>query len=396
MTSDMPEGWRSAKLKDLVILHRDTVDPALMDDPYVDHYSIPAFDAGRSDRVVPGTIKSNKLTVPDSAILVSRLNPRIPRVWEPRLGEGIPALCSTEFAVLTARDGTDKRFLKYLALSQQVMGRMQELATGTSGSHQRVKPNDLLAIDTHVPPLREQQAIAEMLGALDDRIESNRKTSQDLDDICRTQYDQLSASAVEWSPIVELMEFNPPIRLARGSTYPFVEMAAVAPWDPVPSLGSKSYTGSGARFEVGDTLMARITPSLEHGKTAFIAALPEATAGFGSTEFITARAKSGFGAASVFYLLRTDRVRGHAIANMSGSSGRQRVPVDCFDHFNVPSAPAGVLLRFESLASGCLLRMTQLRRESETIERMRETLLPRLLSGELRIQVVERLVEDLV
>lgn len=125
---------------------KTSVDPATIDGD-VDHFSIPAFDAARLPVREPGTtIKSNKLIVPDRAVLVSRLNPRIPRVWFARTTQGVPAVCSTEFLVLRPKAELAEGEL-YAACSQPaVLADMARRAGGTSGSHQRIKPADALSV----------------------------------------------------------------------------------------------------------------------------------------------------------------------------------------------------------------------------------------------------------
>lgn len=136
---------------------KTSVDPATIDGD-VDHFSIPAFDAARLPVREPGTaIKSNKLSVPDRTVLVSRLNPRIPRVWFARTTEGVPAVCSTEFLVLRPKGDLTEGEL-YAACSQPaVLADMARRAGGTSGSHQRIKPADALSVPVPDPksgPLR--------------------------------------------------------------------------------------------------------------------------------------------------------------------------------------------------------------------------------------------------
>lgn len=89
--------------------------------------------------------------------------------------------------------------------------------------------------------------------------------------------------------------------------------------------GSALYLG-GAKFCNGDTLMARITPCLENGKTAFVDVLKDGEVAFGSTEFIVMRAKKGISDPQfVYYLAISPTFRDVAIKSMVGSSGRQRV-----------------------------------------------------------------------
>src|SRR5215211_4444553 len=94
-------------------------------------------------------------------------------------------------------------------------------------------------------------------------------------------------------------------------------------------------TSSGARFENGDTLFARITPCLENGKTAFVQGLEPGEVGSGSTEFIVLRGRH-VPPEFVYALARSSAFRDHAIKSMSGATGRQRVRETCFDDYFVP------------------------------------------------------------
>ena len=144
----------------------------------------------------------------------------------------------------------------------------------------------------------------------------------------------------EWSeaPFSEAVLVNPPARLERGTTYPFVDMAAVnRDSRSVYPSEERVFKGSGSRFQSGDTLMARITPCLENGKIARYQALEAKQEAHGSTEFIVIRGRphvtdNDF----AYYLTQWEEVRNYAIGQMTGTSGRQRVPVDSLDHLNVP------------------------------------------------------------
>ena len=86
-----------------------------------------------------------------------------------------------------------------------------------------------------------------------------------------------------------------------------------------------SYTG-GSKFRNGDTLMARITPCLENGKTAYVSMLDEDEVGFGSTEYIVFRNIEGITDNKfVYYFVTSPWFRDIAVKSMVGSSGRQRV-----------------------------------------------------------------------
>jgi type I restriction enzyme S subunit len=113
-------------------------------------------------------------------------------------------------------------------------------------------------------------------------------------------------------------------------------MKAVEPWYPfTPPSERRVYKGGGARFEDGDALLARITPCLENGKTTRYVGQPGAKA-HGSTEFIVIRGRQLTTiTAFAYHFLRTPAFRSYAISQMTGSTGRQRLPVDALEKFNV-------------------------------------------------------------
>jgi type I restriction enzyme S subunit len=158
-------------LGDVAELNRLSVVPASQpNEPFV-HFSLPAFDDGKAAQIELGaTIGSNKFRVPPNAVLVSKLNPRIPRIWAP---QGVPenACASTEWLVLTPREGTEREFLFVLCSSPGYCQQMELSAIGTTGSHQRISPNTALNIRVAVPvDQREQTAIATVLSDVDAEI----------------------------------------------------------------------------------------------------------------------------------------------------------------------------------------------------------------------------------
>lgn len=95
---------------------------------------------------------SNKIRLTGRSILVSRLNPRTDRTWWAEARAHVPALASTEFAVLTASNDLELAGLWLAVRDQYFRDELRRRVTGTSGSHQRVRPDDLLTIE--VPDVR--------------------------------------------------------------------------------------------------------------------------------------------------------------------------------------------------------------------------------------------------
>lgn len=132
----------------------------------------------------------------------------------------------------------------------------------------------------------------------------------------------------EWRKVIasEFIEFNPKESIKKGVIAPKISMDVLAPFTRKISSYSEEPFNGGTKFRNGDTIMARITPCLENGKTSMVDILPENTVGFGSTEYIVFRARPGISDAKfVYYLACSNMVRDIAIKSMVGSSGRQRV-----------------------------------------------------------------------
>ena len=136
----------------------------------------------------------------------------------------------------------------------------------------------------------------------------------------------------------DAFEVDPKVRIAKNTEVPFVEMADIEPWNRTAhAKGRKRFSG-GSKFLDGDVLVARITPSLENGKTSIFKAdqLDKNTPAGGPTEFIIVRGIPGKSISEfAYYLLRTADLRAHLIANMNGSSGRQRVQADALRNYVV-------------------------------------------------------------
>ena len=139
----------------------------------------------------------------------------------------------------------------------------------------------------------------------------------------------------------EAFHLNPKVSLSKGTVAPFVDMATLRPFTrDVRATVKKTYSG-GTKFLNGDVLMARITPSLENGKTSIYRAAPGFTGpAFGSTEFIVIRGREGVSdSLFAYYIFTSDKVREYAISSMNGSSGRQRVQPDSLATFQFDLPP---------------------------------------------------------
>ena len=152
---EIPVGWEVGKISDIAVLNRESINPSDYPNEVFDHYSIPAFDEGHMPKAeIGGQIKSNKFKVQLEAVLISKLNPRFLRIWLPFDNGSCRPVCSTEFLVVTPKEKMGREYLYSLFSSDSFQAIFSTLVTGTSGSHQRVKPEDLMAINTVIPPVK--------------------------------------------------------------------------------------------------------------------------------------------------------------------------------------------------------------------------------------------------
>jgi len=148
------EEWEMLKVKDIAIHKKDSVNPSK--NPFVEykHFSLPAIDSGKRPQIELGSnIHSNKYLVHENSILVSKLNPRIPRIWLNLNNVDDKCICSTEFQVIKPKETEYLGFLFCLLKSDDAVSELEMSASGTSGSHQRVRPEDILNLCFNTPSI---------------------------------------------------------------------------------------------------------------------------------------------------------------------------------------------------------------------------------------------------
>ncbi|MDT4812499.1 Type I restriction modification DNA specificity domain protein [compost metagenome] len=140
---EIPEGWNATPLSKITPVSNQSVNPADYPDKVFRHFSIPVYDATKTFGLEAGeTIGSNKFTVKDNDILVSKLNPWFSRVIYAMEEEDL--ICSTEFVVWRTPNSNIKNFLYMVATSPQFIAHCTQSATGTSNSHKRVNPGVMM------------------------------------------------------------------------------------------------------------------------------------------------------------------------------------------------------------------------------------------------------------
>ena len=319
------------------------------------------------------------------------------------------------------RERADPRFVLYTWLSPAFREVIRQ-RTVPGSTVDRIPIMGLPDFPVRIPPLDEQRSIAHILGTLDDKIELNRRMSNTLEAMARALFkswfvdfepvrakaegrdpglpreiaDLLPARLVdsklgeipegwECQALPEAIDVNPARQLRKGQIAPYLDMANM------PTAGHRASSvvarpyGSGTRYSNGDTLLARITPCLENGKTAFVDFLQDGETGWGSTEYIVLRPRPPLPAEFGYYLARDEGFRNHVILNMTGTSGRQRAPASALARYFIAAPPSGVGAAFGDLARSAMAKIRAYDEEMRTLASLRDALLPKLISGELRV-----------
>ena len=191
---EIPEGWTVFRLDQLAFHHTKSTSPYRFPDLEYEHFSIPAYDAAQHPTIEKGgAIRSNKTLVQENAVLLSKLNPRIARVWVPDDASDRPQICSTEFLVFTPRSPANRSLLFALFMDQRFRALLKSLVTGTSKSHQRVPPKALKAQEVLAGSPKVFAVFGEAIGDMLSRTLRNRSEAATLAALRDTLLPQLIA-----------------------------------------------------------------------------------------------------------------------------------------------------------------------------------------------------------
>lgn len=327
------------------------------------------------------------------------------------------------------------RFFGYQIASQQTQNWLVQHSTGSTMAS--LNQGIIERIPVWLPDRKFQDRIADILGTLDDKIELNRRINETLEAMARrlfrswfVDFDPIHAKAAVrrehpklsnadlsrhalpniapeiaelfpdeledstlgpipkgWKTgfVPDAIDINPTRSLPKGTFVRWLEMSNMPTRSARALAWEKRAFSSGTKFINGDTLVARITPCLENGKTAFVDFLNDGEVGAGSTEYIVLRPKPLLPPCFAYLLARTESFRQHLIANMTGTSGRQRAPANCLNSFQVTTPPPAIAEHFAQTVTALFAQMKTNDEQSVTLTCLRDKLLPRLLSGELQV-----------
>jgi type I restriction enzyme S subunit len=284
----------------------------------------------------------------------------------------VPSLLVQRVACLRALPMVDQRFLAYLIGSPAFTAHVLGVQTGTAVPH--ISGRQIRDFEFALPPLRDQRAVGELLGALDDKIAANGAMARIASDLADARYAQLVANAVGVSPVGDLIE------LKYGKALP----AAARLAGKYPVFGSGGLAGfHDARLVDG--------PGVIVGRKGTVGAVYWSERGFfpiDTTFYVSVRSE-GLPMEFAFCMLRHLGLEG--MNSDSAVPGLSRPDVLALA-VRVPGPQS--LQRFHADVRPLFLLREGLIDESAALARLRDTLLPGLMTGEIRVRDAELAIED--
>ncbi|RRW51579.1 restriction endonuclease subunit S [Stutzerimonas stutzeri] len=301
----------------------------------------------------------------------------------------------------------DPKVANYKWLFYALLENRRALVSLAHGAaQQNISQEIIRGFEIEVPGLQEQEKIAAILSVYDDLIENNTRRIEIFEEMARRLYEEwfvqfrfpgyegvkfkeseLGLIPEGWEVVAleRAVEINPKTKVERDGEKVFVPMGALSETGMVISDWEVKSGNSGAKFQNGDTLVARISPCLENGKTGFVDFLPSSQlTACGSTEFIVLRSRS-LCPEMVYCLSRSDRFREVAMKSMSGATGRQRVRVESLVGYPIAQPESELVAKYHAFAQPCFKEIRVLANKNANLRAQRDLLLPKLISGEIDV-----------
>ena len=303
----------------------------------------------------------------------------------------IDYIASTKLMVIRAKkDVVSPKYLYYFLKNSSTVAELQLLAETRSGTFPQITFSEVANLTIPVPSLAVQEVIVQTMQCLEDKITCNEQINDNLQQQAFSVFDNLIANAENNDYTLSDYAFlNPKRTLAKNQVARSIDMSQLSTSGAFPSGWEMKPFNGGMRFTNGDTLLARITPCLENGKTAFIDFLDDGEVAFGSTEYIVLAPKNDTPPEMLYCLARYPAFVDYAVKNMNGSSGRQRVSAETVGQYRLPLFDKHSLVLFKEVVSPMFLKMRYNSLENMRLAELRDALLPKLMSGEIDVSAVQ-------
>ena len=394
--------WRKVTLGDCAVLVRDSVAPSTCPDlPYIGLEHI-----GQGTLALDGIGKARDVTSTKTAfragdILFGKLRPYFRKVVRP----WFDGICSTDIWVLRPRQAVDAGYLFYLLASADFVRFANKGAQGTRMP--RAKWEQASRFSAELPPMAEQQAVANVLACLDEKIELDRRIAATLEATVHALFKSLLVNAESSWPVKRLAEVS---SSTRGRSYRSEELVVSSETAMVTLKsfkrgggyrpdGLKPFRGPYKDEQVvrsGDVVVActDVTQDAEVvGRSAVVQASRRFDTLVASLDLLILRPRGDVVSSAFLYgLTNSQGFVSHAKSHATGTTVLHMAS-GAVPSFEFPCPPWEHMAAFDRVAEPALNQHGSVLQEADRLAELRDILLPKLISGEIRIPDAEKIVE---
>jgi len=376
LSNKIPKGWEKVQLEEVAKIKINSINPQKLGSEKFLLFSYPAYDRNKTPELTEGkNIKSNKLLLEEKCILFPKLNPSTPRIWYiKKFDEGYRRVSSTEFFPITPySNNVNFNYLYYYLKTPSFYNLVAQWTTGTSGSHQRISKKSLLTAEILLPPLPEQRAIASVLSSLDDKIDLLHRQNKTLEAMAETLFRKwfIEDAKEDWE---------------EGKLGDFI----------TPKKG-KNLTKAQAKGGIYPVIAGGIAPSCYHNEAntkapVITISASGANAGYVQLHHIPVwSSDSSYIDYTVtpfvyFYYLFLKINQDKIYDKQEGSAQPHIYPSHLMD-LDILDYPEILVRDFENVCLELFKKVKNNQQQIRTLEKLRDTLLPKLMSGEVRVRV---------
>ena len=397
--------WKKMKISDLADISKKSINPQNSNQILFANFSLPAFDDNKSPELVSGAeILSSKFLIEKQMILFNKLNIRFKRIWFiNELMENYVNVCSTEFIPLKAKK-SDSIFLFYLLQQDNLTMKLIGSGSGTSNSHQRISPDDLMNLEVYCPAEeKEQQSIGRVFKNLDDKIENCNKIIANLN----AQIEAIFKNwFIDFAPFADnLSEEGIPTGWRNSNVFDESGEVSERNKDDIESpvlsvvkdgefvlsedrFTKQVYSKKQTKYKIVSRNQIGFNPA--RANIGSIAMLTDFDIGLVSPIYIVFKLKNSILPTYFYYYMKRPVFLQNIQAQAIGTT-RQNLSYDAFKLFPIVVPTEKAQKNFIDLITPMEQEIANQKKQIEKLANTRNTLLPKLMSGEIEVPVEEKL-----
>lgn len=312
-------------------------------------------------------------------------------------------ICLGQRTVLVRPDPNriDNQFLRYLLLTNNIQNRLNSLSTGSTVDH--LNMSDLRSLELpRLPNIKTQKKVGKMLSNFDKKIELNQRRNEILEEIAQCIFEYWFIDYGVYFSEKQSLDQQSPEGFTEGALGEIAEInhSRIEPENhPERTFSLYSFSGydedtqpelekgeeiNSAKYKVDDNtvLVSKLNPSIQ--RVWRVANSPEH--GISSTEFVNLEPKKDYALNFIYLLAKSNQFKSYLESHTTGTSGsHQRVKQKDILNYSLSIPPEKELQKFNSVVQPLLESVVTNRAECNNLENLRDTLLPKLTSGEVRV-----------